>query len=149
MPPVQWQAFIAQFSQFSQFVAAPAPGRHRRVAGRRGAGCRHRPDRAAGATPASHTDTFEGQKMVGDHWSVAGKTALLVVPCVIVSDECNVLLNRATPLPQRSLPAPCGAGRTIRVSFREAGVDNGSMKTAPGRRRFCIPIVQSVDQKNL
>ena len=96
MPPVQWQAFIAQFSQFSQFsqfVAAPAPGRHRRVAGRRGAGCRHRPDRAAGATPASHTDTFEGQKMVGDHWSVAGKTALLVVPCVIVSDECNVLLN--------------------------------------------------------
>lgn len=31
--------------------------------------------------------------MVGDHWSVAGKTALLVVPCVIVSDECNVLLN--------------------------------------------------------
>ena len=93
MPPVQWQAFIAQFAQFSQFVAAPAPGRHRRVAGRRGAGCRHRPDRAAGATPASHTDTFEGQKMVGDHWSVAGKTALLVVPSVIVPDECNVLLN--------------------------------------------------------
>lgn len=29
----------------------------------------------------------------GDHWSVAAKTALLVVPSVIVPDECNVLLN--------------------------------------------------------
>ena len=29
----------------------------------------------------------------GDHWSAAGKTALLVVPSVIVPDECNVLLN--------------------------------------------------------
>lgn len=29
----------------------------------------------------------------GDHWSAADKTALLVVPSVIVPDECNVLLN--------------------------------------------------------
>lgn len=29
----------------------------------------------------------------GDRWSAAGKTALLVVPSVIVPDECNVLIN--------------------------------------------------------
>lgn len=29
----------------------------------------------------------------GDHWSAAGNTALLVVPSVIVPDECNVLIN--------------------------------------------------------
>lgn len=31
--------------------------------------------------------------MAGDHWSAAGTSALLVVPSVIVPDECNVLLN--------------------------------------------------------
>lgn len=29
----------------------------------------------------------------GDHWSSARNTALLVVPSVIVPDECNVLIN--------------------------------------------------------
>lgn len=29
----------------------------------------------------------------GDGWSKAGKTALLVVPSVIIPDECNVLIN--------------------------------------------------------
>ena len=33
----------------------------------------------------------------GDHWSAAGKTALLVVPSVIVPDECNVLINPRHP----------------------------------------------------
>ena len=31
--------------------------------------------------------------MAGDYWSAAGTSALLVVPSVIVPDECNVLLN--------------------------------------------------------
>ena len=31
--------------------------------------------------------------MAGDHWSAAGTSALLVVPSVIVPDECNVLFN--------------------------------------------------------
>lgn len=31
--------------------------------------------------------------MAGDHWSAAGTSALLVVPSVIVPDECNVLLS--------------------------------------------------------
>lgn len=33
----------------------------------------------------------------GDGWCTAGKTALLVVPSVIVPDECNVLINPRHP----------------------------------------------------
>ena len=32
-------------------------------------------------------------KQAGDGWIAAGKSALLLVPSVIVPDECNVLLN--------------------------------------------------------
>ena len=41
-----------------------------------------------GAIPAGRSAS-----RAGDGWSAAGKTALLVVPSVIVPDECNVLLN--------------------------------------------------------
>ncbi|WP_426075530.1 RES family NAD+ phosphorylase [Janthinobacterium sp. PSPC3-1] len=33
----------------------------------------------------------------GDGWCAAGRTALLVVPSVIVPDECNVLINPRHP----------------------------------------------------
>ena len=36
-------------------------------------------------------------RRAGDNWSAAGKSALLVVPSVIVPDECNVLINPRHP----------------------------------------------------